>query len=285
MHDFALAAAELLPESIKTRFCLPPGEMAKVEEIRLRCGFPPSVLTSEGEKSLGGAAVRSADMAYVLERASRCSIHAVQNELRRGFVTGQMGIRIGVCCTSSGEQLRDFSSLAIRIPHHIPGVGSGAIEKLKPFDCSVLIVSPPGAGKTTFLRELVRSASQSGKRVCVCDERREIASVSMGCSAFDLGPCTDILSGAVKAEGVMMLLRAMNPEIIALDEISEGADMAALEQAAGCGALIYATAHGKSLEQLRKRPHYERILALGIFEKVVTVIPGKERRYLVEELC
>ena len=285
MHDFFEAAQSLLPEGIRHRLSGIKADRSTIEELRLRTGFPPTALICGREIGLGGKPVVLADIAHVLEKASRCSIHSVQQELQQGFITADMGIRIGLCGTLSGGQLRDFSSVAIRIPHEIRGIGEGAINALRPFDESVVIVSPPGGGKTTFLRELVRTASQSGRRVCVCDERREIASAHQGNMGFDLGPHTDVLSGAGKAEGIMMLLRAMNPEIIALDEISCGADMAAMVQAAGCGAVIFATVHGRSLEQLRKRAGFEELLSLGVFQKAVIIGTGGERRYEVVDIC
>lgn len=290
MHNALDAAAALLPKSI-SEVVIGCGDAEKgvAEEIRLRRGFPPGLLLPDGEKSLGCADVSAADIAHVLDRASRSSLHFVEKELARGFITAPGGLRIGVCGSAAGEKgerMREFSSLAIRIPHEIPTAGREAINLLRPFtSSSVLIIAPPGGGKTTFLRNLIRAASDSGRRVSLCDERYELAAVHQGAAGFGLGRHTDILSGFPKAEGISMLLRAMNPEIIAVDEISAEEDIKAVELAAGCGAAIFATAHASSPETMKKRRDYRRILESGIFDKLV-VISGKGRRdYAVVDLC
>lgn len=281
--DTALA---LLPEGIAAPLRgLAPAQRCRGEEIRLRLGFPPSVAMPEGERSLGALPVTAADIAHVLDRASRSSLHAVQHELRQGFITAAGGLRIGVCGTVAGESIRDFSSLAIRLPHEVRGAGGEIMDALEPFTGSVLIISPPGGGKTTFLRELIRRASCAGARVSLCDERGEVAAVWQGRAAFDLGPHTDILSGVNKSEGIMMLLRAMNPDIIALDEVSAVADMAALEQAQSCGAAVYATAHGSGVEELRRRGCWARLLGAGMFHRAVLIEKGAERSYKLVDLC
>lgn len=276
------SAAELLPERIRRELShFDKSVLGRAEEIRLRTGFMPTLLLPEGEKRFGTEAVTVDELRFVMDRASRSSLHSVQQELRQGFITAPGGVRLGICGTAAGsgsvEGIRDVSSAAIRIPHEVRGAGGEIMAALKPFERSILIISPPGGGKTTFLRELIRNASNSGKRVSLCDERGEVAALWRGRPGFDLGEHTDVMSGAGKAEGVMMLLRAMNPQIIALDEISAASDAEAVEQAAYCGAAIFATAHGTSVEQLKRRRHYRALLEGGCFEKAV-IISGREKR-------
>ncbi len=271
----------LLPEHIRNELDLLPKEISQYgEEIRLRCGQTPTLLLPRGEISFGIKEVVWNDLAYVLDKASRSSLHSVARELRKGYVSASGGIRIGICgklCSDGIESYQDVSSLAIRIPHEIVGVGAETIKSLAPYDSSVLVVSPPGGGKTTFLRELIRTSSEDGKRVSVCDERNEIAAMWRGRAAFDLGKHTDILVGAGKAEGISMLARSMNPEIIAVDEISADEDVKAIEQAVGCGCVIYASVHGADVRELRKRPAVNMLLSLGIFRRAV-LISGREKR-------
>lgn len=273
---------EMLPGSIIDELEKIPCQMRwSAEELRLRTGVLPALLLPEGEKFFGEKETSRNDLAYILDRASRSSLHAVAGELRQGFISARKGIRIGVCGKvgpTGIESFQDVSSLAIRLPHEVRGAGKDIIEKLFPFDRSVLVISPPGGGKTTFLRELIRSASESGKRVALCDERGELAAMWRGKSSFDLGCHTDVLSGALKAEGITMLMRSMNPQIIAVDEISAQADIESIGQAALCGAVLFASVHGSDLKEMRKRPKLRELLSSGIFQRAV-IISGRERRH------
>lgn len=285
---FLYAAARLLPDELERSFL--SGAFHSAEEIRLRRGHEPRVLLPEGERVFArGHFVSGEELGRVMDKASGCSLHSYGTQLRQGFITAKNGVRVGVCGSGVGdggrEGIRDVSSLAIRIPRQIKGVGCDAIKKLGSFEESVLVISPPGGGKTTFLRELIRCCSDSGKRVSVCDERGELAAVHQGEAGFDLGRCTDILSGVDKAAGMLMLLRAMNPQVIAVDEISSGEDIAAVEKAACCGAVIFATAHATSVEQMRRRALYARLLDSGIFNRAVVISGGGEdRKYEVVSL-
>ena len=136
---------------------------------------------------------------------------------------------------------------------------------------STLIISPPGGGKTTVLRDIIRGCSQMGKRIAVADERGEISAMRDGAPQMDLGPRTDVLAGCYKDQGVMMLLRAMNPEIIAMDEITAPADTRALESAANCGVNLLATAHGSGIEDLMAKPLYRPMLEGGLFRRFVII--------------
>ncbi len=270
----------LLPERLRHSLKDAPKDVvSKAEEIRLRTGVKPSLLLPGGEITFADTETVWNELAYVLDRASKSSLHSVARELKNGYISAESGIRIGVCgrfTTGGIESFQDVSSIAIRIPHEIRGVGEETIKALAPYESSVLVVSPPGGGKTTFLRELIRVASESGKRVAVCDERNEIAAMRKGRTAFDLGKRTDVLCGAGKAEGIIMLMRSMNPEIIAVDEIAASDDVKAIEQAAGCGASIFASVHGSDMKELKKRPALNELLMLGIFRRAV-IISGREK--------
>lgn len=257
------------------------------EEIRLRIGQRPSLVIDDKEILFAENEVSRGDIAHVVDRASRSSFHAVASQLERGYIHGGFGIRIGICGVYSEKGMvsaRDISSLALRLPHEIKGIGADAIERLRPFDSSVLIISPPGGGKTSFLRELIRKSSERGVRVCLCDERGEVAAMWQGISSFDLGPMCDVLSGVEKRRGISMLLRSMNPRVIAVDEISAEQDGEAMKEALSCGAAIYATAHGKNLEDLMKRPHYKQMISDGLFQKAVIIERGEKRTYEVVDL-
>ncbi|MBR5543434.1 MAG: stage III sporulation protein AA, partial [Oscillospiraceae bacterium] len=134
---------------------------------------------------------------------------------------------------------------------------------------NTLIISPPGHGKTTILRDLVRRISDKGVRISLVDERGEIAAKHGGVAQFDVGRCTDVLDGAPKAQGAMLLLRTMSPQVIALDEITAREDVDAIFSITNCGVRILATAHGDDEKSLFRRPLYRELLNAEIFGNIV----------------
>lgn len=291
-------ACALLPEALRrVALGVDPPRQARTEELRLRVGRPLALTLPEGEVSLPGPAVDSSDLTQVLDKATAFSRYAAGETISQGFVTAEGGFRIGLCGTAipeGGENrgLRDITSAAIRIPHACPGVAEPLLPELleRGRVRSTLILSPPGGGKTTLLRDLVRLLSQGGAlagpmRVALVDERGELAAVCRGKPQLNVGPSTDILDGCPKAAAVPMLLRAMNPQVIALDEIALPADVGAVLSAAGCGAAILATAHGASVAELRRRTVLRELLESGVFRRAVVIEGrGTERCCRVEEL-
>ena len=273
------------------------GRRAGAEELRLRIGRPMYLTLPEGEVPLPQTRIVRGDLEQVLDRATEYSRYAASETLRRGYVTAQGGFRIGVCGTAlpAGEDnqgLRDVSSLAIRIPRVREGTARPVLpdilEEGRPL--STLVLSPPGGGKTTLLRDLVRLLSQgtelsAPRRVALVDERGELAAVHRGRPQLEVGCHTDILDGCPKALAVPMLLRAMTPEIIALDEVALPADVEAVCAAAGCGAALLATVHAASVRDLGERPVGRALLECGVFRRAVLIEGrGRERRSRVERL-
>ncbi len=282
-------ALGLLPRRLLTECSDIPSSEA--EEFRLRAGRRATLLIGGTETPISSVPVDTSDIDSVIERATNASVHTAQSSIAKGFINCSGGIRIGLCGTGIIDKdkvtgMRGISSLAIRIPHEIRGCGQAAIDKVKADTVgSVLILSPPGYGKTTFLRECIRQLSDSGKRVSVADERGELAAVHRGVPQFDLGKASDIMSDVPKAQAVMMLLRAMNPQIIAMDEISSPEDVEAAETASGCGVRLIATAHAADKSELYRRPVYRRLLELGVFKNTVVIENRCGRRsYSYEEL-
>ena len=282
-------ALGLLPRRLLTECSDIPSSEA--EEFRLRAGRRATLLIGGTETPISSVPVDTSDIDSVIERATNASVHTAQSSIAKGFINCSGGIRIGLCGTGIIDKdkvtgMRGISSLAIRIPHEIRGCGQAAIDKVKADTVgSVLILSPPGYGKTTFLRECIRQLSDSGKRVSVADERGELAAVHRGVPQFDLGKESDIMSGVPKAQAVMMLLRAMNPQIIAMDEISSPEDVEAAETASGCGVRLIATAHAADKSELYRRPVYRRLLELGVFKNTVVIENRCGRRsYSYEDL-
>jgi stage III sporulation protein AA len=291
-------AAGLLPFGLRQlALSMPQAQRAAAEELRLRAGRPMSVTMPEGETVLpGGPILSPGDLRTALEIATQASAHTAFEQVRHGFVTVRGGHRVGLCGTAVMKEgvihnLRELSSLNIRIARQIPGVGDPILCQLRAQGAlpSVLVLAPPGAGKTTLLRDLRRglSAGMGGAplRVGVADERGELGAVHNGVPQLELGPHTDVVDGCPKAEGLMMLLRGMNPQVLAVDEITAPHDIDALEAAAGCGVVLLATAHGRGVDDLKRRPLYRRVLEGRIFQKLLLVErQGGERRYRLEDL-
>lgn len=257
-------------------------EMLTVEELRLRRGYPMTVLLPGGECPLGGEPVSEHDLREVLERASQASAHTVLEQVKQGFVTLRGGHRIGLCGTVSRKDgeittLRYLSSLSIRVARAAEGQAAGLMPGLieNGMMLSTLILGPPGSGKTTLLRELIRTLSDghgvSPHRVGVADERGEIAALWQGKAQFRVGRRTDVLDGCPKAEGLSILLRGMNPQVLAVDEITHPEDVQAVVEAAGCGVSLLATAHGGGVTDLQHRPVYRRLLGEGVFRRVIVL--------------
>ena len=282
-------ASALLPRELRASAeSLSERQKTGAEELRLRVGRPAAVRVPEGELALNAVPVTQEMLAEVLEKATEASLHAVTEELCRGFVTAPGGIRVGVCGTAVRTGgiggLREISALCIRIPRQIRSAGAEIMKEL--IRCgSVLILSPPGGGKTTFLRELVRTVSDAGTRVSLADERGELAGMYRGAPQFDVGRCTDVLTGAPKAEAAMMLLRGMAPEVVAMDEISAPEDIAAAQRLLGCGVRLYATAHACDPAELkRKNPEFRALLDRDAFQAAVCIRGQRGRKYEVIRL-
>ena len=254
------------------------------EELRLRTGRPVSYIKAAGERSSCGPPVCQEDLYRLLEKATGASLHTAAEALAQGYYCWN-GVRIGVCGQAFGEAadrqpFRRVSSLSIRIPRECPGILEPIRELLVQDYESTLILAPPGVGKTTALREAIRLLSRSGLRVGVADERLELS----GEGGFDLGPCSDVLSGMTKARAALLLLRSMNPQVIAMDEISSEADAEAIRQLFGCGVELLATAHARDQRDLERRPAYRQLLKDGCFHRFLRIeYSPAGRRYTLEK--
>ena len=280
-------AAEVLPEHLRrAALARCADEQAVAEELRLRSGQKMSLLGPEGETSISEEPVTGQDLQAVLDRATEFSAYRCAGSIRQGYVTVRGGCRVGICGTAvlRGSEIAtvgELSSLSIRIARAALGVAKDVYPKLwseGSFE-STLILSPPGGGKTTLLRDLIRCLSKGSQthpalRVAVVDERGEIAAARGGCAQFDVGPHTDILTGTEKAEGISMLLRAMNPQVIAVDEITAPEDIRAMTVAANCGVAFLATVHGRDLDELRRRKLCRELLDTELFHQFI-VLEGR----------
>ena len=285
-----------LPPRLREGFSvLAPADWDQMEEIRLRPHAPVLLCSARGERELGEQ-VLPGELELTLELAARASIHAVLPQLRRGYLTLQGGHRLGVCGSAvlrEGEiqAISPLSSLNLRLARQVKGAGEGLMGQLCPEGefRSALILAPPGAGKTTLLRDIVRCLSDgigcAPHRVGLADERGEVAALYQGEPQLEVGRRTDVMEGCSKADALMLLLRGMNPRVLCADEITEGADVRAMERSAGCGVALLCTAHGRDRADLNRRKLYREMMESGIFHTLVTIRGEKGvRRYEVEEL-
>lgn len=281
-----------------------------LEEIRLRLGRPLALHSRQGDFFLSETgAVAAAEQAYrpgaedlekALQLVSSSSLYAFSEELRSGYITIPGGHRVGLCgqaLVREGrlERLKHITGMNYRIARQIKGAARPYLRHFLDYRRQrvyhSLIIAPPGGGKTTFLRDLARCLSDgapelgfSGFKVAVVDERSEIAGSFQGRAQLDLGARTDVLDGCPKAEGMMLLLRSMGPEVIVTDEIGRAADAAAIEEVIHAGVTVVATAHGSSLMELRARPGLRRLLDERIFERAL-ILGWSRGAGTVEELC
>lgn len=272
------------------------GTPAPVEEVRVREGRPLQVVHSGGDAFITaegrltqdparGAVADRDDLARTFQLMAQGSVYAWEEEVRSGFLTLAGGHRVGLggrVVVEDGKirTIKLVTSLNIRIAREVPGCAAPLLPRIIQGGrlLSTLILSPPQAGKTTLLRDLVRQLSTGvpalnlrGQKVGLVDERSEVAACAAGVPQRDVGPRTDVLDGCPKAEGMMLLIRALSPEVLAVDEIGRAADAAAVMEAIHAGVAVIATAHGADLAGVARRPAMAELLQCGAFQRVAVL--------------
>lgn len=257
----------------------------KLYEIRLRSNMPIAVnyggnkrylcesgLTAFHDKAITADAQTVAE---VINRSCERSLYAYNDEICCGYITLDGGVRVaiaGEAVQSNGaiRTVKNFTSVNIRLPHQIKGCAQGALSALYQNGrvCGTLIFSPPCGGKTTYLRDLARLLSDSGKNVVIIDDRYEIAAQSKSGIMLDVGKCTDVLSGYGKTRAVEIAVRCFSPDVIVTDELSRD-DYDAVSYAAKCGVAVLASAHADDINGLKIKPSIRPLLEWDVFERFV----------------
>lgn len=294
----------LFPMEMRNKWKVVGERIKAVEEIRLRIHQPIFIwikgkeyfLSESGalkERKEEASLMSEREMKQLVNHICDYSLYAYENELRQGYLTVEGGHRIGIVGKAIVEQgkvknITYISGMNIRIAHQIIGAANAVLPFLYQNETlqNCLIISPPGGGKTTLLRDIVRQVSDGntfgrGMNVCVVDERSEIGGSYFGIPQNDLGMRTDVLDACPKAEGMMMLVRAMSPKMLAIDEIGGREDILALEQVLQCGCKVIATIHGASLQEVQEKEAFKAILAKKVFGRYV-VLSGKDRAGSIE---
>jgi stage III sporulation protein AA len=269
-----------------------------LEEIRIREERPLEIVykgqygfvTSLGKVSLNPRdAIHPTreDCAKLLDVLTNHSVYSYEEELKRGYITIAGGHRVGLAGRTVLElgrvkHIRNISSFNIRIAREVLDCGKQVLPALLDLESQTLhhtlVISPPQKGNTTLIRDLTRLISYGywgvgthlrGLKVGVVDERSELAACARGVPTFDLGPRTDVLDGCPKAEGMMMMIRAMSPEVIVVDEIGREEDASAIHEALHAGIRIIASAHGHDLDDIRQRPVMQKLIASEVFSRYI----------------
>ncbi len=290
----------LFPRRIRELLQMAQWEPDDLQEIRLRADKPLILWISGKEYFLTetGMLTHHRELAYVadyeeiratMEYLAQYSLYAYEEELRQGFLTIPGGHRVGVAGkavldTHKVRGVHPVSCINIRFSHQIKGCADPVLPYVlaEKRICHTLIISPPRCGKTTLLRDLIRQISDGfsgfgGCTVGVVDERSELGGSYQGIAQNDLGIRTDLLDCCPKAEGIMMLIRSMSPEVIAVDEIGNYEDISAIEATLHCGCKLLATVHGDSIDDIQKKPLLERLMKEHAFERYIILQKGKDQ--------
>jgi stage III sporulation protein AA len=280
----------------------------EIIEIRLRVDQPLEVITYNNRYFLNKRGYPMGDYnnkkksfyigSKILKKAililTEHSLYALERQLKEGFITIEGGHRVGftgevVTEAGSIKRIRNINSINYRITREVTGAADKVVGKLYNFKNNIvyntLIISPPLCGKTTLLRELIRVLSEGisslgieGKKLGVVDERSEIGGSYNGVPQNRIGYRTDLLDNCPKSEGMLILVRSMSPEVIAVDEIGDERDVESILHTLNAGVSLITTVHGESLDQVQQRPGLKKLFTNRSFQRYIILSKKKGDR-------
>lgn len=288
----------LLPENLIKAFN--QINLNNIYEIRLRRNCP-AVINYLGKNmvlnNLSGEKIYVTNLMleYVLKRATEYSLYAFNNQIKQGFITAKGGLRIGIAGESVNSDnfvpttIKNINSINIRIPHEIVGCSMMAFKFIYNKESGLkntLIIAPPGAGKTTFLRDIARNISHIQEKIyntLLVDERFEISSTVNGECMLDVGEFTDIVSGATKMFAFTNAIRSMKPDVIITDELMGLEDADACKRAIKSGVKVIASVHANNYRELMERSEFKEIIHGKYFERIIT-LSNKNKPGVIETI-
>ncbi|MCF3941741.1 stage III sporulation protein AA [Oceanobacillus sp. APA_J-2(6-2)] len=271
----------IFPPEMKGYIALKIGKRwDKLEEIRCRLHQPVELIFEDQVEWITTLIPDKKTGVFLLNQLSEFSLYRMENELREGFITIEGGHRVGIAgkvntLDGSVKAVQNISFFNIRIARQKLGVAEALIQNLytQAYE-NTLIIGPPQSGKTTLIRDITRLVStgwkdKPGRKVAVIDERSEIGAAIQGIPQHDLGRRTDVMDGCPKAEGMMMMIRSMSPEVLVVDEVGGNKDIHAIHEAVHSGVTVVCSIHGQSLEDLKKRTALRELMQARTFKRFI----------------
>lgn len=220
------------------------------------------------------------DNVFIVNQLSEFSLYRMEDELREGYITIEGGHRVGLAgkvntMHGSVKAIQHITFFNIRIAKEKIGAALPILPYIYDVDYhNTLFVGPPQTGKTTLIRDVTRLISTGwrnaeAKKVGVIDERSEIGAAIKGIPQHELGPRTDVMDACPKAEGMMMMIRSMSPDVLVVDEIGSKKDVDALLEAINAGVTVICSIHGRGLSDLKKRPSLINIFQQKVFQRII----------------
>lgn len=279
---------EFLPRKLSAALRKAGKSLDGLKEIRIASSAPAALVFPDGVKYIDVAgrfvtrekavSIYPGEMPEIFAAVCKNSVYSYEDQIRSGYITTETGVRVGLCGTAvvtdeNVTGMKNITSLVFRIGREVTGCAEEMFGYI--FDgvriVNTVIVSAPGCGKTTVLRDISRCFSQKGVRACVVDERNEIAAMSGGVARFNVGFLTDVLTGFSKADGIIRAIRTLSPQVVLCDELAtvDEAEQLLYAMNSGCGFVI--TAHAGSVKEAESRECIRKLTENGAIKQIIFI--------------